>query len=293
VAAVAEISAIFAFSAVKSVTSASRSAHKTMTTSTRIRAVGAILTITVLTVTAQRVNPQLAIQLLAQKQTVRLGDPIIVSVHVTNQAAQATEVDRSATAFDSFEVTSPEGKPLPYVGFDGQVAMNRVDVQPLSSVTIADALDLTDKYLFQKPGRYSIRFSGKSTGLSDSPAIAIEATSGRLSESDDVAASLLPVCPDGWHLAKDARGEVTPFGRSPVPGFSLHLCHNHMRGEAVMLCFTKEEAKLDANRQPRAKIEYWGRVRGLFVYGSVGSNTPALWPTAAEDISRALHITKQ
>jgi hypothetical protein len=263
-----------------------------MTTSIRIKAVGAILAITVFTVVAQAVKPQLATQVTAKKQTVRLGDPIIVSVRVTNQATLTAVVDRSATAFGCFEVTDADGKILPYVGFDGQVIMNRIDVQPLSTVMIADTLDLTDKYLFQKAGRYSIRFSGEWTGLSDSPAIAIEVTAGRLSEFDDVASSLLPICPGGWHLAKDSRGEVAPFGRSRVPGFALHLCHNHMHGEDVLLWFTKEEAKVDPNQQPRGKIEYLGLVRGLFVYGSVGANTPALWPTATEDIARALKLKK-
>jgi hypothetical protein len=92
---------------------------------------------------------------------------------------------------------------------------------------------------------------------------------------------------------KDGRGEVTPFGRSRVPGFVLHLCRNVLRGEAVLLWFTKEEAKVDPNQQPRGKIEYLGRARGLFVYASVGEKTPPLWPTATENISRVLQITKQ
>ena len=53
-----------------------------MTTSTRIGAIGAILAITVLTVVAQAVKPQLATQVIAKKQTVGLGDPVIVSVIV-------------------------------------------------------------------------------------------------------------------------------------------------------------------------------------------------------------------
>jgi len=264
-----------------------------MTTITRIGAIGATLAVTVLTVVAQAVKPQLATQVLAKQQTVRLGDPIIVSVRVTNQAAQAAEVDRSATAFDSFQVTDPKGKALPYIGFDGQVMMNRTNVQPFSVVTIADALDLMDKYLFKKPGRYSIRFIGKWSGLSNSPAIPIEVTPGRLSDFYELLISLIAICPEGFHLVKDGRGEVTPFGRSRVEGWSLHLCHNHMRGEAVLLWFTKEEAKVDPNQQPRGKLEYLGRARGLFVYESVGDNTPPLWPTATEDISHALQITKQ
>jgi len=260
---------------------------------TRIGSIAAILAATALTVAAQGEKRDLLTEVIAAKQTVSLGDPIVVSVRVTNHTSEAAVASRSATAFDCFEVTSPDGERLRYIGFDGQVAANPVEVRPFSAVTIAEALDLTDKYLFQKPGRYSIRFSGKWTGLSDSPAIVIEVTPGRLSEFDDIAASLLPVCLDGWHLAKDGRAEVTPFGRSRVPGFVLHLCRNHMRGEAVLLWFTKEEAKLDPKQQPRGKVEYLGQARGLFVYASVGENTPPLWPTATQDISRVLQITKQ
>ena len=170
---------------------------------------------------------------------------------------------RSATAFDSFEVTGPDGKRLRYIGFDGQVIADRIDARPFSTVTIADSLDLTDKYLFQKAGRYTIRFNGTWTGLSNSPAITIEITAGRLSDFDDVASSLLPVCPDGWHLAKDGRGSVTPSGRSHDPSFALHLCHDHMRGEAVQLWFKKEEWKIDPNQPPLGKIEYLGRREGF------------------------------
>lgn len=259
----------------------------------RIESVAVILAATTLTVAAQGEKPVLPTEVIAAKQTVRLGDPIVVSVRVTNHTSEAAVASRSATAFDCFEVTGPDGERLRYIGFDGQVMADRIDVQSASTVVIAEALDLADKYLFQKPGRYSIRFSGQLTGLSSSPPVAIEVTPGRLSVFDAAAASLLPVCPDGWHLAKDGRGEVAPFGRSRVPGFALHLCRNHMRGEAVLLWFTKEEAKVDPSQQPRGKVELLGRARGLFVYGSVGENTPPLWPTATEDISRALQITKQ
>ena len=260
----------------------------------RIESIAIVLAATTLTVAAQGEESVLLTEVVAAKQTVRLGDPIVVSVRVTNQTSEVVVASRrSATAFDCFKVTGPGGERLRYIGFDGQVIADRVDVRPFSTVTIAEELDLTDKYLFQNPGRYSIRFSGKWTGLSNSPPIAIEVTPGRLSEFDDVAVSLLPVCPEGWRLAKDGRGEVTPFGRSRVPGFALHLCRNHMRGEAVLLWFTKEEAKVEPDPQPRGKSEYWGRAWGLLVYASVGENTPPLWPTATEDISRALQIREQ
>jgi hypothetical protein len=230
-----------------------------------------------------------AAKVVAKEQTVRLGDPIIVSVSVSNQAPQVKEVDRTAAAFGGFEITDSDGKTLPYVGEIYQVRSDKVAVQPHSTVTIDDALDLTEKYLFQKAGRYSIRFGDKSIGLSDSPAIAIEVTAGRLSEIDDFVASLLPVCPNGWYLSKGHRVVVTPFG----PGFAINFMRNPMQREVVDLWFTKEEVKVDLNQQPPFKMEYLGHARGQFVYGSVGENAPALWPTAIVDISRALRITKQ
>ena len=256
---------------------------------TLIESVAVILAVTALSVAAQSEKSGLATEVITAKQSVRLGDPIVVSVRVTNHTPEPAVASRSATAFDCFEVTGPGGERLRYFGSDGQVFADRIDVRPFSGATIAEAIDLTDKYLFQKPGRYSVRFSG----LSNSPPVTIEVTPGRLSELDEVAVFLLSVCPDGWRLVKDGRGEVTPFGRARVQGFVLHLCRNHMRGEAVLLWFTKEEAKVDDNQQPRGKVELLGRARGLFVYASVGENTPALWPKATEDISRALQITKQ
>lgn len=259
----------------------------------RIKSIAVILVATALTVVAQgEKKSSLLTEVVAAKQTVALGDPIVVSVHVTNQTSKVAVASRSATAFDCFDVTGSDGERLRYIGFDGQVMNHRIDVLPFSTATIAESIDLTDKYLFQKPGRYSIRFSGKWTSLSNSAPVAIEITPGRLSEFDEVAASLLPVCPTGWHLAKDSRGEVAPFGRSSVPGFVLHLARDYMQGEVVLLWFTKEEAKVDPNQKPRGKVEYVGRVRGLYVYESVGENTPALWPTATKDIFQALQITK-
>lgn len=148
----------------------------------------------------------------------RLGVPIKVSVSVTNEGPQEVEVDRSATAFDCFEVIDSDGRVLPYVGFDGQIMIKRTRVQSSSTVMIAEALDLTDKYLVQKPGKYSVRLARGASGLPSSRAITVDVAPGQLSVFDELAARLIPVCPKDWHIAKDRRGEVAPFGRTPVVG---------------------------------------------------------------------------
>jgi hypothetical protein len=278
------------------------------------QAVGAMLAITAVTLAARGVNRQLATMVVAEKQTVRLGDPVKVSVTASNQGSQVVEADRSATAFDVFEVTDPDGHVLPYVGFDGQVVGGRgLRVQPSSTVKVKEAMDLTDSYIFQKAGRYSIRFKGGGglmdsfpiavtftnqfhrgdTGLSGSSVITVDILPGQLSEFDRLRVRLLPLCTNGWSLAMDGRGEVTPFGRAGTDGLALHLCAGHMQGQAVEVWLAKTEAKIDHNQKAHSSSQYLGRALGLYVYVAVAENAPRLWPTATEDISRALKIVKE
>jgi hypothetical protein len=261
---------------------------KAMKLSLQIKGVTVMLAMLIVSAPGQGIGAQLDFVVVPEKPTVRLGEPIMVSVLVTNGTSQEARADRSATAFDCFEVTDPDGHILPYVGFDGQVVMNPVQVPAGSTATIAD-LDLTEKCVFQKAGRYSVRFTGVGTRLP----VTIEVTPGQLSEFDQAVVRLLLVCPTGWHLSKDAHGEVTPFGRSRGEGFALHLCPNHMRAEAVYLWFARAEAKTDSKEAPRVQVDKLGRVFGLYVYVAVDKNTPPLWSTAVDDISRALQITKE
>ena len=234
--------------------------------------------------------------LTATKTRVQLGDPIIVSLSVKNQGDHGAAVDRSATAFNCFEVLGPAGQSAPYVGFIGQAASTSVNVRPSSSTIIAEGLDLTDKYVFEKPGRYAIRFRG-AAGVPASNAITVEVTPGRLGELDQLVLQLLPVRPRGWGVTRSPRSEheVAPFGRAGVPGYSAHICRNYMQGEAVYLWFTKAEAPLAPEPKPRimSQCQYLGRTIGLHVYIAEDKKVPTLWPKATEDISRALQIEKE
>lgn len=260
---------------------------KTRKITRELQATAAIVALVALGAPAQQARQQVDYVLVPAKPSVRLGEPILISVRVTNLTAQVVQVSRSDTAFGCFEVTDPDGQAVPYVGFDGQVAEAPLQLPPASTVTLAD-VDLTDKYLVQKPGRYSIRFAEPGTRLSASPAITVDMMPGQMSDFDRIAVRLLRVCPKGWHLAKDARGDVAPFGRSRVEGFTLHLCRNHMQGKAVYLWFTRAEPKVDPNQTPRIKVESLGKALGFYVYAALDKNAPGLWPTAIEDISRAL-----
>lgn len=248
--------------------------------------------------------------LVAEKTAVHLGDPIKVSLSVKNQGDRGTKVDNNATAFDCFEVTGPDGQPIPYVGYVGQVIMNPVALQPSAIATVAKGLDLTDQYLFPKSGRYAIRFRGANYGaamipfppysaallppLPPSNPIIVDVTLGQLGELDEIVAELLPICPTGYHITKSSRGqsEVTPFARAPVPGYSLQIFRNRMSGDAVYLWLTKVKVPSTPD-QKSSRSEYLGHTKGLHVYVAEDSKTPEAWPKALEDISRVLQIVKE
>lgn len=235
----------------------------------------------------------LATSVVPLKATVRIGDPILVSVRVTNSGTTPVDTNRSATAFDCFEVIDPDGELVPYSGFDGQVLFKPTQVLPKSTETLTDAFDLTDKYLIQKPGRYSIRLDSQATGLPASPAVTIDVAPGELPTADKLTLRLLSIRPEGWHVARDREGQIAPFGRSEVAGSALHLCRNHMRGEAVFVWFTKTRADLEPVQPERGTSEYIGRANGLYVYMMNGDKAPALWPTAGEEIRKALQIKEE
>ena len=241
--------------------------------------------------------------LVASKEVVQLGDPIEVSLIVKNEGERELTVDKNSTAFACFDVTDEEGQPVPYVGFMGQVSVNSVTLQPSSTDALVERLDLTDKYLFQRPGRYAIGFRGSPSfpsfsdrispiaGTPPSNTILVDIRPGQLGELDQIVARLLPVCPKGWAIMKSGRGldETTPFGRGRVRGYSAPIYRSFMGGEAVYLWLTKTEAPI-TSEQASGTSQYLGHTRGLHVYVSLAPKAGSVWPDALEDISRALQL---
>lgn len=240
--------------------------------------------------------------LVAQNATVPLGAPIKLSLSVDYRGATKTQVDTSWTAFDCFEVTDAEGRSPTYVGFVGQIISRQVDVAPSSTVHLATELDLTDKYLLDKVGRYTIRFKGDRSGIVTatiipprSNTITVDVRKGELSEQDGTVARLLPICPPGWAVSKSPRAEqeVTPFGRTRVAGFGAHMGRHWMGGDTVLLWLTKVEAAVNADSKSELKSEYLGRCSGMHAYVTLGSKAKDSWPTAIDDIARVLKIEKE
>jgi hypothetical protein len=224
----------------------------------------------------------------------RLGDPIKLSLKVKNDTDHELRADKSATAFDCFELTTPDGQAATYVGFMGQIGSSLIPVPAGESVTLAEHLNLTDKYVLQRPGRYSVRFKSGVSSLPDSNTITFDVSPGELTELDKALIRLLPIRPKGWYVTKSpcSQKEVRPFGRVAVAGYDAHICRNYIRGEAVYIWLTKVAAANDPKQDSLMKSDCLGRAQGLYVYVTVGHATTTLWPTAVEDVSRVLQIPK-
>jgi hypothetical protein len=232
--------------------------------------------------------------LVLEDSAPHLGDAIRVSLKVKNNTNHDLSTDKSATAFDCFEVTGPDGQVAAYVGFMGQVMSNPTNLPPGVSLILAEHLDLTDKYVLEKPAKYSVRFKGAVSGLPDSNTLTFDVAPGQLTELDQAVIRLLSIRPKGWYVTKSPRTqhEVTPFGRSPAAGYDAHICRNYMRGEAVYLWLTKVPTETDPKQNPPLMSDYLGRAHGLYFYVAIASATPALWSNALEDITRVLQIAK-
>jgi hypothetical protein len=252
--------------------------------------------------------------LTVEKPTVRLGDPIRVSLQLKTDKQGWANLDSIITGphyFAHFEITNQHGQQAAYIGPIAQwgVPFNEDHVGPSSARTLVENMDLTDQYLFEAPGRYSIRFIGDGV-YPDSNATIVDVRNGELLPADRAAVALLPVVPDNWWFEKGPRTEqqVTPFGRSKVAGSEVLFCTG-MHEAIVFIWLTKVEAPVDPGYNPLAsddpsitvlenpriprQSDYLGRTQGVRVYLAQTTNAPALWPNAIKDISRALKIVKE
>jgi hypothetical protein len=241
--------------------------------------------------------------LIAEQTTVRLGEPVKITVTLTNHSQTNVEVDGNGILFGCFDIRGPDGQRLSYVGFDGQTFYKPVPIAPSSTKAMAEHFDLADSYVFPKPGRYSIRYRKMDPAcFPDSDTVTIDITPGELSEVDKTVLQLLTVnYPKRWHITKSERDtkEVQPFGRSIVPGHYVYIRGGIINsGENLCIWLTKAEAPIATERTQgdsgRAiQSEYLGHARGMHVYVAQGTKTPTVWPNAIKDISRALNIVKK
>lgn len=169
--------------------------------------------------------------LSTEKPTVRLGEPIKVNLDMRYDGAQPHQYDsQSVAVHDSFDIKGAKGNTLRYIEPPAQTGGGPRDIQPGETVAIRRGVDLTDKYLFQEPGQYTIQFLGDSGAISKigfppSNTVTLVVQPGEMPPVDKLVAQVLPLCPKGWIVAKSSRDivRVAPLGRSEVSGAQVWI----------------------------------------------------------------------
>jgi len=247
-------------------------------------------------------------RLVAAKRLFRAGEPILIHIEVTNTSDRTMNFQvPSAPYFNgSLILLDAEGKTPPFIGGPIQIFTRETNVAPGQTLQL-EPFDLTERRYLRRPGSYSVQLPAEPfpmrmpnfsmQGLPLSGKLAFEVAADAAADADgDPVGRLLPLLPKGWSLANMV-GKMSQLR----PG------NNHeevLEGRAIMLYSgyrTMDEMViwLWLTDQPAAEravppgdtnpaSEHLGQAGRLHVYINVDANALKDWPTAKEDILRAL-----
>ena len=138
----------------------------------------------------------------------------------------------------SIRISDPDGKPVPYVGGGFQTAGGARPIAPGETVVLFKGLDLTNQYLFVKPGSYTLQYCEKwASSIPPSNKNRVKMRPGTLPMSMQVPARLIEILPEGWSMSLNMRvaevdhdGKITPSGWESGAGTYLSLDTNPASG---------------------------------------------------------------
>ena len=230
----------------------------------------------------------------AEKQTFRAGEPIPVKVELENVSDQVKDHSILANPYNhTFSVVDEQRREAPYIGGLAQVQQPRGKLNPGQSSELS-SFDLATWFYLRRPGRYTARFPGKPASATFEFDVTADPV---LAAADgDPVGRLLPLVKDRWWLSGGSnqptklqpganRGQAT--GRL----VSLYYSPTGYKGDSglVWLWLTDEPAAEQpvTGKYPPSS-EYVGKVDRWHVYISVDANARKAWPTAKDDIKKAL-----
>jgi beta-lactamase regulating signal transducer with metallopeptidase domain len=251
-------------------------------------------------------------RIIADKQSFRAGEPIPVKIEMQNIGQQPVQYQTPAAPYNaSLTVLDQRGQPVPYLGGASQVMVRTVNVDPGKTVE-AKSFDLADWYYLRRPGRYTVLWPGeiRVAGPQDEtmppplgpPSAPFEfdvTPDQKLATADgDPIARLLPLLQKNWWLAANnsAPKPLNPGANyAQVTGRFIALEY-HPTGYKndsglVSLWLTDQQAgeqPVTATWPPAST--YLGLIDRWYVYIHADPNAIKAWPTANQDISKALAL---
>jgi hypothetical protein len=159
-----------------------------------------------------------------------LGRPLRLTLELHNGGSEPLTFNAQGIRLWGLEVVGPDGLDVLYIGWRAQTFGNDQDLAPGAKAVLLEAYDISTDYLFERPGRYRIRFSGGGLSFPKrdeewpwffpvrllSDWIEVTIGEGRPARVVDVVRRVLPLLPPKWSVATE-----TFDG-----GLTLRLCRN-------------------------------------------------------------------
>jgi hypothetical protein len=223
-----------------------------------------------------------------------VGKPLRVRLELVNLRAGTVLYDaQQADCNASLEVVGPDGKPAPYLAGFVSTSGQYEELAALTGRAIVDELDVASQYLISKPGRYTIRFTGRGLGVIDASSVpsyrpgepnteevakawtdpwvvpsnllTIDVRPGPVPDSYVLVERLLAGLPEGWLLIWE------PPSKSPEP--QLTLIRYGERKQDVMLISLRV-----SSQPPEGEEKKEGEWEGRNVYVASGARAERMWP---------------
>ena len=237
----------------------------------------------------------LKVILQARQSRFPRGEPMRFRVIIQNMSLRRVGGDFDRYTWDIFEVTGPDGKPVPYKECVGQsTAGSPVSLPPLWYLTIRKDEDILENRLILQEGEYSIRVRKQGENMLESNTIRFTVKGGEVPLADEVTVALEKVMPSGWMAARFGyKFELSDFGRWGLVeniGWQVHS-QRSLSENRIDVILTK--AKIPGAPDSPTKefpFEYLGESLHGFFYFHVCKKTPESWPRFLEDLKRALGV---
>lgn len=229
-------------------------------------------------------------RLTAEKQVFPAGEPVPIKLEIENVGQQVKEYGFVSAPYWTLKVLDRDGKEVPSLVGLAQVRQNHEKLEPGKAKEIG-SFDLAQAYYLRKPGRYSVQavFEPASAPLE----FEVRANPAANADGDPVG-RLLPLVKKNWWLTGSGSGTIQPGKNRPQTDGRYFLLEFNPTGNKrdtgliwVWLADKPAAEKGDDNSRLPAS-EYLGKIGLWHVYLAVDENSQKAWPTAKEDISKAL-----
>ncbi|MCD4727925.1 MAG: hypothetical protein K8R46_09700 [Pirellulales bacterium] len=242
-----------------------------------------------------------------QKEYV-IGQPAKFRLEMKNFGEHARRYDSQGVAVhNTIRISDPDGKPVPYVAGMFQTGRrgDAPSIAPGKTVVLFDKRDLTNHYLFVKPGSYTLQFRAWKP-FPPSNTITVKMRPGTLPMSMHVPARLMENLPKKWRMSLNWRvaevidGKITPPGWESGAGTYLSLVRYWNTGDGGLsvpvwvaerrLARTGTTGRTGEALKPGEAADYLGKGADGHVYWILPEKAETEWPDIRAKIKTALKI---